>query len=202
MAAGDSSLVLAAASSIASGSASTVAQISAMSAAFSAVTSKPGLTAAARSAKSATAAERASASASALRRSGSAERAHGNLVLTVDAQDGAARHEHGEPRTRGDEARDDFSRLGQQLLEVVQDEQRHAGAVEVRPPARRAACATRSAWRRAPTRGSGRSAQGPRSAPSGTNAASAPSAALSDTAWSAIRVLPEPPGPVSVTSRT
>jgi hypothetical protein len=133
-------------------------------------------------------------------RVGERERGHGELLLGAQAQRLAARHHDGEPRRRRQEPGDE-RRGVEQVLEAVEHEQRRAPA-EVRAtcsPAPPAPTSRKpSAWA---------TAVGTRSA--AATAASgttwAPSACRSRTrcaSSSARRVLPAPPGPVRVSSRT
>ena len=118
------------------------------------------------------------------------ERRHGVLDLAADAQQLAARHEQAQVRTRLDQPRE-LGRRVDHLLEVVEQQQQLALAdvlAQARPSPRASARSSRARARdRAASRARPRRR---RLRYSGTSSAAASSAS---------RVLPEPPGPVSVT---
>ena len=192
----------AAASSIASGSPSRRRQISATAAALASVSAKLG-----RDRPRSFDEERHRGSRGDRRgrrraaRIGQRQRRHRELVLDADAQRGAAGGEHGQVRA-GRHERGHVRRRRGDLLDVVQDQQQRRGAngagqhrerVDARRPRARRAPG-RSPAGRGPGRGAGRDRRTPR--------ASAKLGARSAATWSASRVLPTPPGPVSVSSGT
>ena len=133
-------------------------------------------------------------------RLGQRERRHRELALLAQAQRGLARHERGQARCGGE-----------QLVRRASPRAAPARSCRARagPGRRRAAARSprRAAGRRSPRR-RGRSAIAEPTMPASltgarsTKKARPSSAASSAAAASASRVLPVPPGPVSVTSRT
>ena len=204
-AAGESSFTRAAASSIASGSPSSRAHIAATAAAFSAVSAKPGHDRSrARSTKSATAGEpRELLERRQVRGIRHGERRHGHLALAVQAQGGLAGDEHLEAPGSGEQGRD-LGRGGDDALEAVQHQQgvrpqRPRERLGQRPGAFRAG----GGAQREAARDLGhdpRRVLEPRERDEGDSPAK--SARTSSATRIARRVLPVPPGPVSVTSLT
>ena len=133
------------------------------------------------------------------------ERGHGVLVLAVDVQRRAARHEHLQLRRGRDEARDEGGARDQVLEAVEHQEHGHARqAVQVfrRALRGRAGSSSRGAlsvWEITAAIESGSDTRRQRHE---VHAARESRSARSSATCSPSRVFPMPPGPVSVTTRT
>ena len=147
IAAGESSRIRAAASSMASGSPSRRRTISATAAPFAGVSMKSGRTAIARSTNSRTASDSMSVAGSSVPARGQRQRRDGELLLARDPQRRAAGHDDRQLGRRAQEVGDD-RRPGDDLLEVVEHEQRAAVAEVLLDPVDRGTLGREQAERR------------------------------------------------------
>ena len=168
----------------------------AIAGAFASVRPNPGSTAAARSTYSRTDSAAAISPDRGAARVRHPERADRVLVLGGDAQRRATRRQDPQP-PRGRQERGDLRRCLEHLLQVVEHEQRRRRGECPRDrldrPTTPAASARPSAWATV-----GRTSAASRTGDRSTNTADGATSA----AASASRVLPVPPGPVSVSNRT